>query len=494
LTGLEEVWTVAFAPGGRRFLTATLLGRVQVWDLRTGREVARLAGPFTPTALAVRADGGLLAVAFGGHSRGGIELYDLARQRLVRTFASHAALVTQLAFSPDGSRLASASGDKSVKVWDVASGRELLALAGHGQVNTVAFSPDGNTLASGGQDSSVRLWAGRPGREVFTWRSNRIALGLALSPDGKRLAASLGMGRVHVLDLENGRHVLSVGDGEGPLVTGALAFSPDGTVLATARGQPGQIGEVLLRDAATGVLRQHLRGHRDAVLSLAFRPDSERLASASHDRTVKVWDVGSGRELRTLGHASRVHGVAYSPDGQRLASACGDGLLRVWEADTGKELLRLPGPRGAPGTVLLGPDPWSALLNLRINTASLGAVAFSPDGRFLAAGSLAVLDANNRVLVWDSHSGKQVKSLRGHTGFVYGVAFSPDGRFLASCGADRTVRLWERGTGREVLKLTGHDAPILRVAFSPDGKRVASASFDGSVRVWDVTRPAQAGP
>jgi WD40 repeat protein len=479
---------VAFTPDGRHFLTATLRGRLHVWDVRSGRQTASLAGPTAPTALAVRPDG-LLAIAFGGrNSRGGLVLYDLTRRRQLHSSASHVGMVAQLAFSRDGSRLASASHDKTIKVWDVASGKELLDLAGHDHwVQTVAFSPDGHTLASGGQDNTVRLWQGRLGREVFTWRGTRHILAVAFSPDGRGLAASLGA-QTHVLDLESGRRALSVGDAEDPVVTMALAFSPDGKLLAQGRGNAEDTGDVVLYDAVTGARRRHLRGHRNSVHGLAFSPDSTRLASASHDKTVKVWDVASGKLLRTFEHPSRVHGLAFSPD-RRIASCGGDGSVRVWEPNTGKELLCLSGPRGGPGTFLLGPDPWTAALSARVNSASLGAVAFSPDGRLLVAGSLAVLPTNNRVTVWDSHSGKQVRAFTGHVGWVYGVAFSPDGRLVASGGADRTVRLWDPATGRAVLTLRGHDATVFRVAFSPDGKRVASASFDGSVRVWNVTRP-----
>src|SRR5262249_7258145 len=139
-----------------------------------------------------------------------------------------------------------------------------------------------------------------------------------------------------------------------------------------------------------------------------------------------------------------------------------------------------------PGSLLLTSDLWSTLSGVRLNTTTLGAVVYSPDGKFLAASGLSELPSNNVVMVWDASTGWEVLTLRGHQGYVYQVAYRPDGKVLASASADRTLRLWDARTGKELLKLTGHDDTVLRVVFSPDGKQLASSSFDGSVRVWDV--------
>ena len=187
---------------------------------------------------------------------------------------------------------------------------------------------------------------------------------------------------------------------------------------------------------------------------MAFSPEGQRLASASWDKTVKVWDARTGQEGLTLnGHTDCVWGVAISPDGQRLASASQDGTVKVWDARTGQETFTFKG-----------------------HTSSVHAVAFSPDGQRLASASLQT------VKVWDARTGEETLTLMGHVGDVWGVAFSPDGQRLASCG-DGTVKLWEARIGQETLKLLAHTSAV---AFSADGQRLASCSGDGTVKLWET--------
>jgi hypothetical protein len=209
-----------------------------------------------------------------------------------------------------------------------------------------------------------------------------------------------------------------------------------------------------------------LRGHTDLVRSVAWSPDGARLASASWDGMVKVWEAGTGKETVALWHNNPVNAVAWSPDGARLASASWGGNvpvrageLKVWEAATGKETLTL---RGYVGHV--------------------ESVAWSRDGSRLASAG-----QDGTVKVWDAATGQETVTLRGHTAYVYSVVWSPDGTRLASASRDKTVKVWEAATGKETLTLRGHSQQVNAVAWSPDGTRLACASDDQTILVHDAT-------
>jgi WD40 repeat protein len=415
---------------------------------------------------------------------------------------------TCVGFSPDGRRLAVGSWRKLAKVWDTATGAELLSLAATAPVLGVAFSPDGRLLAAGTGDYSnpgdpppppgeVKVWDAATGAEVFTLSGHpHLVRCVAFSPDG-RLLASGSSDSVKIWDVVKGKELLTI-DKSIQMVEG-LAFSPDGTQLATA----SRDSLVRLWDPKTGQELATLRGHGRIVWGVSFRPDGKWLASASYDNTVKVWDVPSGKELLTFrGHTNEVNTVAFSPDGRLLASGGRDGLLRVWEAATGQVLLDLHGHSNGIGSVAFGPDGrlasadkdqtvklWDPLmgqeaLSLRGHPNGASAVAFSPDGKRIASAGWV-----GRLLkIWDANTGVEVLRLRGHPphGTIETMAFSPDGSRLATGAHDRTVKVWDAGTGEELFTLKGFRDGVNGVAFAPDGTALATASRDGTLRLWDL--------
>jgi eukaryotic-like serine/threonine-protein kinase len=290
---------------------------------------------------------------------------------------------------------------------------------------------------------------------------------VAFSPDGRRLATAAEA--VRVWEAATG-HQVSQLQGSGPAE--CVAFSPDGRSLAAPAAR-----DVLVWDAATG--RQVLRIKTPAagqVLALAFSPDGQRLACASVDGTLRVWEVSEGKGevtepfLTLPGPGDRpVCSLAFSPDGRCLASGGMDRTVRVWDVAAG-------------GGTAAGP------LRTQDIGLNVDCVAFSPDGRRLASA-----DAGGGVCVWDVSTGPGERatpllSIRGHAGPAASVAFSPDGRRLASAGGDGTVTIWEASTGQELLSLRGHAEAVLGVAFSPDGGRLVSAGRDGTVQVWPASR------
>src|SRR5579883_563060 len=460
---------IAFSANGKLIAAGCYGGSILLYDAATGRELRRiqtLTNQFPAVAFAP--DGKTLATA-GSRI---IQTWDFVAGKELRRFEvkvtqdaheDHSRTIAPLVFSHDGKLLAWVAPDRSIRVWEVKSSKELVNLSGHKQsIRCLAFSPDDKTLFSasgnGVSAGSVRVWRVAGGKEMRKIPlERRHARGqpdpLCFSPDCKTLAVGLyeslppkkgenvwkDAHPVALIDLETGKESRKLEPQPGRIK--AACFSPDGKILAAMNGVPTVVGN--------------------------FRSDD--------NNQIHFWEAETGKHLwDTPAHAEHLHQgpchLAFSPDGTKLAVSATASALHVWDGARGRE------------------DPERT----ESHHDQTYCVVFSPDGRTLASGS-----ADHDIVLWDAVTGKQRSRLRGHQGTVSSLAFSPDGKLLASACRwnDQTVRLWDLTSGKEIHQYLVSSVPIHNggswgvgtwVAFAANGKILAAGGTDHKLRLWDV--------
>ncbi len=518
----EGVNSIAIHPDGQWVASGSDDGTARVWDIGTGREVARTGDSQGPgdgdaemsdkvTIVAFSQDGRWLA---SGDNDGLVQVWDLqieeettyaeemealeegeppeegeAPERItpvegaiyMEEVASmeHTEEVSAIAFDPHGHWLVTAGWDRTTRVWELENGTEIARAVHGGKVLDVVFNPDKHWFASASEDGTAQVWETEAGEEIAQMRHTGWVNDVVFSPDGQWLATASSDATVRVWGAATGDEIVQMAH------TGqvwSVAFSPDGQWLASGSSdytaRVWDISAALNTGAASGQeIAQMATGGRVRVVT--FSPDGQWLATGGDDSTARVWDAATGVQVSEIMHleqittqsVEQVWSVAFSPDGQSVASGGTDRTARVWDAATGDEIARM---------MYEGP---------------VTAVAFSPDGLWGASAS-----EHDVIQVWEAATGQEIARMGyGERGNVQTVAFSPDGQLLASGDFNGAVRVWDAAAGEEIAWVT-HDGKVNDVVFSPDGEWLASASDDRTARVWtaatgeEVARMSHSGP
>jgi WD40 repeat protein len=414
-------------------------------------------------------------------------------------------------WSPNGSRIITSSSDGTVKVWDAQSGKEISSSIKHVDLRTMAYSPDGRQIATGGRNEWVAAWNAENGSKLWEKKVYGTVNSVTYTPDGKRIIAITGNDSVIILDAANGNNLVSVpgisasisADGKW-LTTGSrdgavcvysaetfiekarfiayddgewLALTPEGYYSASAKGD--QYLNVRVGNTVSGIDRYRSAynkpavvaarlsnsgrmTHKDNIASVSVNPAGTRIASVSHDKTIKLWDLESGKELRSISNiGGYANAVSWSPDGKYLINGAEDKTIRIWDAETGRAVRTITG-----------------------HTDYVNEARYSPDGKRIASCA-----DDKLVKIWDAETGKEIRTLSGHTDMIPVVAWSPDGKRIAS-GSDakeKTIRLWDAETGRVLQTIPGQGGRIVALVFSPDGKKLASSTLDDkAIKIWDA--------
>jgi WD40 repeat protein/serine/threonine protein kinase len=423
-------------------------------------------------------------------------LWDVATASPVGPPLQHKGSVAAAMFSPDGRRLITASADKTAQLWDAATGTPLCGPLQHqGYVFSVDFSPDGQQVVTGGFDKTARLWDASSGAPLGTPMLHEKEVNVVrFSPNGKSLLTACD-GVVQLWDAATQAPIGVPMQHHGLVMSMVALFSPDGkTVLTSSFGNVAR-----LWDATSGQPTGQEFQHQGPVSCAIFSPDGKQVLTGSYDRTARLWDATTGEPVgAVMQHQGYVRAVAFCPDGMHVVTGSYDKTARVWDARTGEPEGTAMQHQGLLRSVAISPNGkhlisgsddgaarlWQTLPDRGTSRTlqhkgGVSSIVFNPDGKTILTGSV-----DKTAQLWDVSTGNAIGAPLEHHGFVYSVAFSPDGQMVLTGSADGHVQLWDAASGKPIGAPWLHDRSVTSLAFNRLGTLVLSGSHDAA-RIWE---------
>jgi WD40 repeat protein len=494
---------VSITADGTRIASCGTDKKVIVFNAADAKPLATITAPVAMQSLAISPDGAKVAAGSGAGGDNLIRVYEVASGKELQTLPGHAGAVTNLMFHSDNRTIASSSLDKSARLGDVGV---IKTLAGHtGAVTSVAFHPNGTQAITGGADKTVRLWDLAMGKEVRSFPIGDAVTAVAFSREAAptRIAAASADKTVRVWQLADGKEVLNLA--HAAPVRG-VAFSADNNRLVTG----GDDNRVHVWDVATGKELQWFGAQAGAINAVAFHPNNTTVISGSADKTVAIHTINAQRVIPVL--QGPVHGIALTPNASHVLAACEDKTVKLYNLSNGVLDRSFAGHGGPVYSVNVsknnalvatgGADKKLRIFNFADakelkaldNPAPVRGVNISPNNATVAAAcqdktvnAINITMPANQPLPADF--GKLVQSF-SHAGPVQDATFHTDNLTLYTGSADKTAKAWKLASDAPIRNLAGHGGMVDAVAFSPNGQELASVSHDGTLRIWTVATGA----
>jgi WD40 repeat protein len=494
MSNVKMPGSVVFSPDGSRVLTLPPVfdreTKLSLWDASTGVQITGFDNyKGEVNAAAFNFDGSRIVTASADKTA---RIWDAASGSQIGILQGHTDEVVSAAFSPDGMRVVTASKDRTARVWDIAGLRELVAITGNTDaVLSASFSPDGLFVLTTSADDTVRLWDAKTAAETINLNGHIFEVDSAtFSPDGSLVLTTSKDQRICLWKITSDRKAVVLRGHEG-VITSAT-FSSDGTRVVTT----SMDADARLWDSHTGRSLGILTGHKGPVEAAVFSPTGKYVVTRSQDASIRLWDASTARQVNDF-HAAGPLIPALSPDSTRLAFADSEGVVRLWDVSQKKELAILSTDNVAMKTIIFSPDSnriltrnaadevslWDAKLGRYLSRLwsknTIYAITFSPDGARILIGDGAA------IFFWNAATGSELSVSIKLPRPLRFAAFSPDGNRVVTASLDNVARIWDTHSGLEVAIMRGHEDVVTRAVFSPDGNRLLTVSNDNSLRLWD---------